>query len=346
MRAVFKRGRTAATILALSASALLMAAPAPATMIGSNLLSPADAGICPTATGATESSCTFSQSTLAAEHTAFGGVKTSAGGVITSWRVASGMATPATASVKMRLRSLKARPKAEPQLASPFVELPLDQPGIHAFPARLPFGPEGILALDTVVSGHGDGPASAPLSHEEMRVGELLIWTPSVADGQIVPSPRMVSSDTELLFNATIEPDRDRDGYGDRTQDHCPKDPKRHIHCDRIPPRIKLTYAPRQDFLRGGGVVVHLRSNEAGRIVAGGQIDIKGVSTWGIYPAHKRVTKGEKTMLVLRVPARAREVAARSFAHGRRVTASVSALATDGAGNESGVAVATIKPQR
>jgi hypothetical protein len=107
-----------------------------------------------------------------------------------------------------------------------------------------------------------------------------------------------------------------------------------------------LTYPPHQDFLRTGKVVVYVRSNEPGRVIASGQIDIERVVTWGIYSDRAAVRKGQKRKLVLRVPANAREHAARSFAHGRRVTASVTAFAIDAAGNESGATVATIKPKR
>ena len=39
------------------------------------------------------------------------------------------------------------------------------------------------------------------------------------------------SYDYELLYNASIEPDTDRDGFGDVTQDACPEDPNRQKDC-------------------------------------------------------------------------------------------------------------------
>jgi hypothetical protein len=41
----------------------------------------------------------------------------------------------------------------------------------------------------------------------------------------------MSMSAYELLYNASIERDKDGDGFGDATQDHCPKDPDRRAGC-------------------------------------------------------------------------------------------------------------------
>lgn len=341
---MFGLGRGKIAAAALAALLLLPGAPASAQQFGSNLQATPNTGLCPVPSGASrEISCTFSQQTLADGHTAAGGAQPQGldRGVITRFRIASGAPTLGTEGVKVRLRQLGISHGFAFTNGGPYVDLPLT-PGIHEFPTRL--GVHGFsIALDTLVTGV-PGEAAAAIGNTENGVGTLGKWVPSLPEST-TPFPPPTQENGELLLNVVVEPDRDGDEYGDKTQDHCPEDRKRQVNCDRIPPRPKLTYATRQDFLRTK-IVVYVRSNEAGAVGAVGQIDIKGVATYGIYSDHANVGKGDKRKLVLRVPAKAREAAARSFAHGRRVTASVSAFATDRVGNESGAIVATIKPKR
>jgi hypothetical protein len=346
---MFVRGRTlcgiAATSLALVAAA---ATSASALTIGSNLQAVPDGGVCATSAAA-EASCTYQQLTLPDDHQAIGGLTGREGPtVITAWRVSSGPATPATDSVKLRLRTLRIdSTQLRAGSGTPFVELPLSAPGVHVFAARLPLDPADFVALDAHVIGNGSGEASAPIAHLEGDGAGAVRWSPSLVDGLRAPHPSG-SEDVELLLNAVTERDRDGDGYGDKTQDRCPQDPRRHAHCDRTPPRTHLTYRLRQDFLDSGQVAVRLRSSEDALAFASGQIDIAGDRNvvWGIYSARRRVAKGGKVILVLRVPPQAREAAALSYAHGRHVVAKVTVSATDDAGNESGLTVATIRPKR
>ncbi len=335
--------RIAATMLAQGALALAAAGSAAALPIGSNLYAAPNGGVCPVV-GRGEASCTFVQVGLGDGHVALDGVQPSEAGVVTTWKVSTGAATPATTGVEVRLRGLEGGAAGFAFAASPWQKLPLEEPGVHSFPARLPLRARQYLGLDTVVVGQGGGEAAAPLAYRATGAGSVWAWVPSLSEG---PLPRPAGEgNLELLLNARLEPDEDRDGYGDTTQDRCPEDPRRHSRCDRVPPRAKVTYAPRQDFLRNGKIVVYVRANEDGRVIAGGQVDIADVVTWGIYSDRAAIRRGQKRKLVLRVPARARESAARSLAHGRRVTASVTAFAIDGAGNESGAAVAVIRPKR
>jgi hypothetical protein len=332
---------TAALVTAL---VLLPGASASGQQFGSNLQATPNAGLCPVPSGSSrETSCTFTQQTLADGHAVPGGVQPQEldRGVITGFRVASGVPTPGTETVKVRLRQLGIHHGFALTGGLPFVDLPLT-PGIHEFPTSFPI--LGLsLGLDTVVTG-APGEAAAPIGHTESGVGTLDKWVPSLPDSTD-PFPTPAQENGELLFNVVVEPDRDNDGYGDKTQDQCPEDPRRQAHCDRRPPRTKLTYARRQNFLGSKKVVVHVRSNETGEIQASGQIEIPGPSvTWGIYSDHKRLGKGDKVTLVLRVPAQAREHAARSFAHGRSVFAKVFVSAVDRFGNRSRLVVARVKP--
>lgn len=53
-------------------------------------------------------------------------------------------------------------------------------------------------------------------------------------------------ADFELDLAATLEPDADRDGYGDETQDACPADGALHdLPCDRVSPDTTITARPK-----------------------------------------------------------------------------------------------------
>lgn len=343
---MFRRGRRiVACTLPLVAALSCWAGPARAATFGSNLLDPPNAGVCTVPTGATEASCTYSQLLLAGGHAAKGGAQPRNEGVITSFRVASGSPAPGTTSVKLRLRLLAPEQGLAFTAGRPYLDMPLE-PGIHEFPADLLILKGMQVGLDTLVGG-ASGDASAPLAHTEAGVGSLNTWIPSPPEGSLPPP--VSEENRELLFNVTVEPDRDRDGYGDLTQDRCPEDRRRQSHCDRTPPRIKVVYVRRQDFLRGKRIVVFTRSSEPGKIYASGQIELPQPSvTWGIYGDSKRVGKegrGGWARLVLHVPAEAREHAARSFAHGRRLFAKVFVTAVDRFGNQSHPTVVIVKPR-
>ncbi|HET7510646.1 MAG TPA: hypothetical protein VFJ65_10405 [Solirubrobacterales bacterium] len=223
--------------------------------------------------------------------------------------------------------------------------MPLE-PGIHEFTADFPFLKGALIGLETLVTG-SPGKASAPLAHAEAGVGSLYSWVPSSPEGSAPPPAS--EENRELLFNVTVEPDRDHDGFGDKTQDRCPEDRRRQTHCDRTPPHVKVVYVRRQDFLHGKKIVVSTRSSEPGKIYASGQIELPQPSvTWGIYGDSRRVGKagrGGWARLVLHVPAQAREHAARSFAHGRRVFAKVFITAVDRFGNQSHPTAVIVKPR-
>lgn len=337
--------RIAATAALAGMLCLLTVAGASAQQFGSNLQAASNAGICPVPNGASEASCTFAQLLLADDHVAAGGVQPpGSGNVITGFRVAGGAPAPGTSSVKLRLRLMDPVNGFAFTAGLPYLDMPLT-PGIHEFPTRLEIPERTLIGLDILVSGV-PGEAAAPLAHTASGVGSLYSWAPSPPEAGAPPPTS--EENLELLLGLVVEPDRDLDGYGDKTQDRCPEDSRRQANCDRRPPRTKLTYAPRQDFLGKGKVVVYMRTNETAEVIADGQIEIPGkrTSIWGIHSDDRRLGRGDKRKLVLRVPPKARQAVARAIADGRRVLVKVSAYGVDRFGNESGTTVATIRPKR
>jgi hypothetical protein len=335
-------GRVPAIAAAVALLCLAAASAADALQFGSNLKAPPNAGVCTVPAGSSgETTCTYGQSRLPEEHTTLGGLEPE-GGVITSWRVSTGTALPGT-TVKARVHPVNADKRRAFLWVASEVEIPLDTPGTHSFPARQII-PDGMQpALDLLVAGPAG--ASAPIASSGVQASSVFGWTPWLGESS-VPAPNIDEEGLELLFNVTVEPDRDHDGYGDKSQDRCPTDPQRRRDCDLTPPETKLTYAPRQDFLASGKLVVYLRANERSRAMASGQIDIRGVSTWGIGGTRHALQRGQKRKFVLRIPGEAREVAARSSAHGRYVSATVRIAAVDSAGNWSGTTIALVRPKR
>jgi hypothetical protein len=300
--------------VALAATLLLGASPAPAATIGSDLFGTADFGVCALATFG-ERTCTVAQRDLAPKDTASGGLVSRTAGTVTRWRVRTDGGTPATTGVALRLRILDG---SQGGARTAFFELPLGQPGVYAFPADLPIESEQQIGLDVRVTGNGLGEASAPLV-DAGGGGVTSEWDPPLAPGSS-REPEFLDPYRQLLLNADVV-------------------------GDTRPPRTKLTYRSRQDFLGGAGIVVRVRSNESARVYASGQLELPN-STWGIYSARRQVKRGQKAQLRLRVPLKAREAAAAAAAKGGKVFAKVIVSATDDAGNESGATVATIRPKR
>jgi hypothetical protein len=92
----------------------------------------------------------------------------------------------------------------------------------QVFRTRLPIMKGDAVGLQLSVGAYGNAPYSEGTWLE--------IWIPPLG-----PERRRAddsgSRDYELLYNAFIERDRDRDGFGDVTQDNCPKDPDKQKGC-------------------------------------------------------------------------------------------------------------------
>jgi hypothetical protein len=323
-------GRFAIAITVVAAAALAASASAMAINLGSSLGDSADTGLCATDPPALEAACTVTQLQLAPGHTAAGELLAEHHGVITSWQVASGIASPATAGVQMRLRVIRGgRPIAD--ALTPYVPLPLAEPGIHRFPARLPIEPDGELALDLSVLGSAVDAGSAPIAHGEEGIGEVGEWTPP-----LVGSSQPITSyldDTELLVAARVEPDADRDDYGDRTQDGCTYDPRRHSSClpDNQAPRVKVDYARRQAYPTSGRISLNVAPSEFSQVIANAQLETP-TTTWGIYGDRAWVSDGSANLL-LKMPPRPRKAAQATLAQGGRAYVKCFLTIIDASGN-------------
>ena len=303
-------------------AALAVAAPSHAAVtIGSDLrgLPSPSAGICAlsTPTGVSRS-CTDSQTVLTPTHLAMSGLVAPATGTIVRWSVRSGTPSPSTASIKLRLRTLHGDDPVGD--ASKFVELP-PEAGVHSFSTLLPIDRGDRLAVESAIKRTGAGPAYVPIANVEPGVGTLAEWASPLFPGLSL-APDTTSEGIELLLNAELD-------------------------LDRTPPRTKLTYPPRQDFLATKTVLVHFRCNEDATVFASGQLEIPSKHTiYGIFGVRKSVGAGAKATLRLRLPKAARKAALSALGNGRKIVVKVTVSATDPVGNSSGATVASIRPKR
>jgi hypothetical protein len=188
--------------------------------------------------------------------------------VITSWKVQVG---PGVAPQQQRLEVYRVLTEAQDYRKEAEGAMETVHEGVNVFATRIPvdsytgylglYGPGGALACKPVplsVGGFFEGAATK---------GET----------------RNVKSATELgvPLMATIEDDRDRDGYGDETQDKCPANPALQAGCPPVSTRSKAA-------ARGKSIVIRVGvSSEA-------LIDVYGQVGWGYKPSPKLKTAGAK----------------------------------------------------
>lgn len=97
-----------------------------------------------------------------------------------------------------------------------------EPPVISTFPARIPIRAGDRIGVDL-------GPDSA-LGYRTRSGATLIVFFPTLGEGERRDAQNDLQ-DFEGLFNADVEPDADRDNFGDETQDLCPTDPSTQGLC-------------------------------------------------------------------------------------------------------------------
>lgn len=140
-------------------------------------------------------------------------------GVVTRWQV-HGAGGP--------IRLIVARGEVRPRGRSNLVRVQgsdeeiVRSEGRQRFRTRLEIRKGDVVGLQFSIRAYGDAPYS--------QGTWLETWIPPLTS---VPqlSQQGSAHNYELLYNASIEPDTDGDGFGDVTQDNCPRDPVRQEGC-------------------------------------------------------------------------------------------------------------------
>jgi hypothetical protein len=275
--------------------------------------------------------CTVGQLDLVSGHTAADGVVAPFDGVIVRWSVVTGTPLPGTGAVKLALRSMLPGYFER----GPEVELPLSSPGTrHTFSERMSVTAGQHVGLRVSIENGSTQEAGAPIAFRQDGVGTVEIWAgeqyESIWEGH--------EDGVELLLEAEIEPDGDRDGYGDLTQDCSPNELGSDQRCDLFAPAIQFRYAPRQPFLKTGTILVHASLNDAGNVSAAGRLAVKGRhARWSssLRSADSRLVEaGGWTALRLRVRKRVLKAARIAARKGKKIRARVNVSVVDAKGNE------------
>ena len=198
-------------VLAVLALGLPVAGAQGAVTIGSSLASDPDSGH-----GCGTPAPTFIQTVLPNHELA-----SPLDGVITRWRIKY-QGGPPSAFETYQLRVL--RPVAGGRWlgsgTSPFEFMPFVGVGTTVFketPVRLPIRTGDVLGVD---GADGGVQLSSVLFAFASQAGASTVGVgPKIRDGEERGSPFCNTSPGELLINADVEPDADRDGLGDETQD-------------------------------------------------------------------------------------------------------------------------------
>lgn len=201
-----------------------LAASAPAravTTVGSSLPEPTGVATCDAGGG----DCTVLVEALNFQSTAvphFPSPTFPARAVIVRWRVRE-------ASGAFRLRVIRREPAGRRVVASS-PQVSVDAGGVQTFETRVPVVERDEIALDMLGGslGYREHPAPPPGGNPEVQER---FWMPPLEDGEIVRPPDQTSFTVEDLYNYDVEADADADGFGDETQDACPRDAALQTAC-------------------------------------------------------------------------------------------------------------------
>jgi Ca2+-binding RTX toxin-like protein len=97
-----------------------------------------------------------------------------------------------------------------------------DPPVVSTFPTRVPISAGDRIGVDLT--------EASAVGYHDRTGAQAAIFIPPLGDGERRAS-QFGLQDFEGLINADVEPDADRDGFGDETQDLCPTDPNTQGLC-------------------------------------------------------------------------------------------------------------------
>lgn len=176
-------------------------------------------------------------------------------GVVTSWKVHSVYPT----AVPEVMGAFRPAGPGKFQVVGESEEETVN-PGIDVFPARIPVQAGDRLGLVPV----GEG---SPLFCETTEI-EDHTWSFRGSVGVGSTHQFAAGMFVRVPLVATIEPDRDGDGYGDETQDGCPQSPAYHGPC----PTISLEAFP---IVLKRSVLVLVSASETSSVTVFGQVGWK-----------------------------------------------------------------------
>jgi hypothetical protein len=294
-----------------------------AVTIGSDLNPAPDVWI-----GHDQNTITLSQITLPGQQ-----VASPIDGVVVRWR----MRTDGGAVSAFKLRVL--RPNIAAGTGTGIATGPPQTPAAgstnHTFETRLPINAGDGIGVDTTPGPDPTAPPGQPFgAFLADNPGPILAnWIPGLADGES-RAPSGYDQDLELLVNADVEPDADRDGYGDESQDAC--------RTDAVPaggpctaPGLVLGGRRTQRAVRQKAVFVDAGCpTEACSARGTGTVSVPlTTKVYRLRPATAQIPQGGKARLRLKLTKKALKAVKRALARRKRVKAKVTVTVKDAGGN-------------
>ncbi len=129
---------------------------------------------------------------------------------------------------------------------------------ITTFESRLPIPAGGYVALLPP-------PFTTQTFRDPALPGSTYVQPNDAPDGSVINVGSWTPVNGELFYDADIEPDADRDGFGDVSQDSCPADGSTHAACPQPPPPVVIV--DKFPLCRG---------KRATRVGAAGKDDLRG----------------------------------------------------------------------
>jgi hypothetical protein len=253
-----------------------------------------------------------------------------ANGVVVRWRVED-------ASGPLALRVIRPGPPGQYLFVSSSVtELPFGT-GVATFGTRQPINagdyigvelqsPTTTIGLDNI----GKAPGAS-----------VALWAGPLADGTSA-TPAGTVDTARGYVNADIEPDADRDGFGDETQDLCPSNASTQGPCPPPPPPPDTTAPALTASAQGatlskhGAISFFVSSSENATGSAGGTISLPKLARTVRFAARKlTLTAGTRRKVTLRLSKKNAKLADRALANHRKLKAKVTLSVKDAAGNAS-----------
>jgi hypothetical protein len=198
------------------------------------------------------------------------------GGVVTEWKVESGLASVFAEALRVF------RPSGNPNELKTLAQSGTEAivPGTNVFATRIPVragdlvgafaaSPSGVLYCPTGTAADVMGAV-----HFDAAVGSTTTYTPNPG--------------FQLALSATVEPDRDSDGYGDETQDKCPRGAAFQGKC----PRVRLRAVP---TVRKHSILVSVHVSSRALVKVFGQVN------WGVRQKPGRSGAGSPRTIGLTV---------------------------------------------
>jgi hypothetical protein len=262
-------------------------------------------------------------------------------GVITRWAMRPGVSTPAGNSARLRIfRPVDGNGRV--RMVAESASAPLTQ-GFPGADVRVPVeaGDRIGMQIDTPGGNTASSFVRQGFTYAAVQgapgIGTELV--PGSGSGQYFEW-----SGRRLNLTTILEPDADRDGFGDETQDACATDAATQGACpappappappaDTVQPVLAFANLAARQRLGAGRVVLRVTSSEPATLVVSAVINVKRDGR-AVKLAPRTVALAPGTATAVRLPlgsaARSIKAAARK---GRKVTALVTLRVTDAAGN-------------